>query len=397
MNGGPSSMPSDRGPSLLELLVIGPSNSRRVADVVEAARPCGFSAILVKSYLDLLQNDVVLSPGTVVRLESPGGCPATTKALLKAGIAPLEALRRVPISEAEIDQLTCERGEMLHPRQWFLGWRKILTDLSVRWGNQDIEWMSTPERILTAFDKAACLENWSDAGLPIPRQYRDVSTYSELRRQIPERHARVFVKLRYGYSAMGAVALEWRDHRVRAITTVESVWTQGRPRLFLTKRPRQLQREFEIAWLIDTLGMEQIIVEDWLPKARWKGLPYDLRVVMINSRISHVVGRANASPFTNLNLDARRMSREIVEQEIGSQWGELNVLCERATRSLPGTGMLGLDVLPRPGCRKFALLEANAFGDFLPRLQHGGLTTYEAELQSMIRLSGAPLTGETGL
>ncbi len=41
---------------------------------------------------------------------------------------------------------------------------------------------------------------------------------------------------------------------------------------------------------------------------------------------------------------------------------------------------LGIDLLIKPNKREFALLEANAFGDYLPRLTHNGHSTYEAEL-----------------
>lgn len=380
-------MQSDQACRQPELLVIGPTDSRRVSAFVDTAQRCGARRVTVRSYLDVIHTCEVPGPGTIVRLESPGGCPATTHELLKLGISPLEADGGLPISEAEIDQLACARGEMLHPRQWFLGWRRLLNDLASRWNPCSIRWMSTPAAIITAFDKAACLSRWNLANLPVPTQYSAISTYCELRRGIPDRHARIFIKLQYGYSAMGAVALEWRSDRVRAITTVESTWAHGRPRLFVTKRPRQLHREFEIAWLIDTLGMERIIVEDWLPKARWNGLPYDLRVVMIDGQMNHVVGRANASPFTNLNLDAQRMSRDVVETEIGQQWNSLNQLCEQAVESLPEAGMLGLDVLVRPRCQKFVLLEANAFGDYLPGLLYRGQTTYEAELRSATQLN----------
>lgn len=367
---------------LHELLVIGPAESKRVIALVETARRLGMERVTARSYLDVLQSGWAPLPGTLVRLESPGGCSTTTRALLRAGIAPFAAQGGVPITAVEIDQLACDRGEVIHPRQWFLGWRTLLQNLADRWKECDLRWLSSPDAIVTAFDKVATLDRWANAGLPIPPQHPNISTYSELRRRIPDRHARVFIKLRYGYSAMGAVALEWRDQRIRAITTVESSWAQGRPRLFVTKRPRQLQREFEIAWLIDTLGMEQIVVEDWLPKARWCGLPYDLRVVMINGRMQHVVGRANASPFTNLNLDAQRISRDVVAGEIGDRWDTLNHLCELAVESLPEAGVFGLDVIVGPRCRDFTLLEANAFGDYLPGLLHNGRSTYEAELCS---------------
>lgn len=381
-------MLSDELPALPELLIVGPTDSCRVKSFAETAHRMGAPSVSIVTYVDLIRgNYKPPSPGTLIRLESPGGCLQTTRVLLKAGISAMEADRGVPISAAEIDLLDDSRGEMLHPRQWFLGFREVLNNLNATWDGLDLSWMSTTQSILTMFDKLACLQLWSQANLPIPRQYPEAITYSHIRRAIPDRHSRIFVKLRYGYSAMGAVALEWRGDQVRAITTMETDWANGRPRLFLTKRPRQLRREFEIAWLIDTLGMEQIVVEDWLPKARWAGRPYDLRVLMINGEVHHVVGRANASPFTNLNLGALRMSREVVQQQIGDRWPELNSLCESAITVLPEAKMLGLDVLVGPGCRSFKLLEANAFGDYLPGLLHQGQTTYETQLQTHQLLS----------
>jgi hypothetical protein len=377
-------MQNDELQPLSEILVIGTPGTRRVAAFVEAAYRLGAPRVNVVSYLEVIHGaGEVPAPGTLVRIESPGECAETARALLQAGVVPLCEDGGVPITEPEIERLACDRGEILHPRQWFLGFREVLRRLDAEWSGCDLRWMSDPSSIVTAFDKRACLDLWSHAGLPIPRQFPGIRTYSQLRREIQDRHCRVFVKLRYGYSAMGAVALEWRDPLVRAITTVDVAWSDGRPRLFVTKRPRQLQREFEIAWLFDTLAMEDILVEEWLPKARWEGRPYDLRIVTIDGKARHVVGRSHASPFTNLNLDARRIPRDVIEQQLGSAWPDVESLCESAAAAIPGAGMLGLDVLVRPCRRKFTLLEANAFGDYLPGLLDQGQSTYEAELQAL--------------
>ena len=242
--------------------------------------------------------------------------------------------------------------------------------------------MSHPDAIITTFDKSDCLERWASAGLPVPKRHHGIRSYAQLRRENTDRHARIFIKLRYGYSAMGAVALEWRDDLVRAITTMDVEWANGRPRLFVTKRPRVITREFEIAWLIDTLAMEEIVVEDWLPKARWKSMPYDLRLVMIDGQVCHAVGRASHSPFTNLNLDATRIPQDSIERHLGESWTHCKTLCEQAAAQIPEAGYLGLDVLVRPGGRQYALLEANAFGDYLPGLLYRGQSTYASELSS---------------
>lgn len=364
------------------LAVIGVANSKRVTAIVEAARRIGLTTEVV-TYLQWIAGRLP-PPRTLCRIESPGGCADTTRAILAAGISPMEERGAVPAGQQEISRLTCARGEMLHPLQWYLGYRRLLRRLEADGATLGARWMSHPSTIATTFDKLACLELWNSAGLPTPRRYEAVANYDLLRAAVQEPHARLFVKLRYGYSALGAMAMEWRDARIRAITTMESERSGDAARLFVTKRPRVITNEAEIAWLFDLLAKQEVVVEAWLPKARWNGRPYDVRAVIIGGRLSHVVGRANASPFTNLNLDATRLPRELVKEHLGAAWFDFKRLCEDAAGRICADGnpgrMLGLDVLIRPCRRRFALLEANAFGDYLPGLMHRGESTYEAEL-----------------
>lgn len=366
--------------------VIGPPESRRVKAFCAAlSHHC--SPATLASYQQCVQGREP-PPESIVRLESPGGCLETTRLLLRAGIEPMEAERRVPLSATAIDQLSGGRGEILHPRQWYLGFSKVLRQLQAAWCPLSLCWMLHPSAIVTAFDKLACLERWQRVEIPVPFRWDGIDTYQKLRGAIPRQHARIFVKLRYGYSAMGAVALEWRGERVRAITTVETVWSEGRSRLFVTKRPRVIDREFEVAWLIDTLAMEGIVVEEWLSKAKWQGRPFDVRVLCLDGRAAHLVGRASASPFTNLNLDARRVSREEVLAVLGDHWPTAERLVEHASQAFPNAIMLGIDLLVRPGASRFAILEANAFGDYLPNVLYQGRTTYEAEIDTFCKVYG---------
>lgn len=364
------------------LVVLGIPGSRRVASFCAAAQAQGARRIEVVPYVDFIAGRApAVRPGSLVRIESPGACAATTRAILKAGIAPLAAVGGTPFMKAEIDRLACDRGEILHPRQWYFGFRTILEQLARDWSVEGVEWMSHPLAVATTFDKRACLERWAEDGLPVPPQHPRLSSYAQIREALPDRHARLFVKLRYGYSAIGAVALQWRGSQVRALTTTEVVPAGGRARLFVSKKPRVVVGEAQIAWLIDTLAAEEILVEDWLPKALWRGKVYDLRILVIGGRVEHVVGRASGSPFTNLNLDAERIPRETVQQHLGPFWADMELLSARAAERIPQAGVLGLDVLVRPCLRRFAILEANAFGDYLPGLLHRGRSTYEAEVE----------------
>ena len=121
--------------------------------------------------------------------------------------------------------------------------------------------------------------------------------------------------------------------------------------------------------------------------SRSNGRPFDLRVVTIGGRAHHVVGRAHSSPFTNLNLDAERLSRECVAELLGDAWPEALNLAEQAAAALPGAYVLGVDLVVRPCRKRFAILEANAFGDYLPRLEFNGESTYDAALREWLQHS----------
>ena len=371
-------MPSDAPAAMPPIVLLGNPRSRRLKAVIEAARRVTGRDVTVVSYPELLAGKAPPpASGSLVRIESPSECEATARALLKAGIGAMEAEGRRPISVSEIDDLAFDRGAIQHPLQWFLGFRTVLQELEESWEASNVRWMSSPSAIVQAFDKLTCLTLWSNAKVPIPERPVEASTYGGIREGLRDRHARLFLKLRYGYSAMGAVAIEWRDRLVRAITTVEVSYAMGRPRLYVTKRPRVLTREFEIAWLVDTLGMEEMLVERWLPKARHAGRGFDVRAVTIGGNVRHVVGRASSSPFTNLNLDAHRILPDELQTLLGEDWYDLIDVAERAAAALPDAGTLGIDLLVRPCRRRFAVLEANAFGDYLPGLLHAGRSTYE--------------------
>lgn len=376
--------------------LIGHPDSRRVTGFREAVQRLSGGTTSAFSYTDSGSEELAsVEPGAIVRLESPGESEAIARHLLTAGIEPLAEAGGVPVDAEAIRQMTFGRGEIHHPRQWYFGFWKVLGELDRRFAARGVEWMSTPGEVATAFDKRACLDRWRERGLPVPARWDGIATYHQLRQAVPERHARLFIKPRYGYSALGAIALEWRGTDVRAITTVETTWADGRPRLFTSKRPRVLTREFEIAWLLDTLAVDEIVVEEWLPKARCQGKPFDLRIVTIGQRAAHIVGRCSTSPFTNLNLDAVRLSRDVVAERLGAEWPRALELAEQAAAALPEAFVLGIDLLVRPCRTRFALLEANAFGDYLPKLLHQGRSTYEAAVHAFLaRRSHRPRMSE---
>jgi hypothetical protein len=194
------------------------------------------------------------------------------------------------------------------------------------------------------------------------------------------------VKLAHGSGAAGCVALHAHAGRVRAVTTVAEVAGSGETRLFHSKRLRPLTDEFEIAALVDRLCVEKVHVEAWLPKARWEGENFDLRIVSIGGAPRHGMVRISPSVFTNMTVGSRRGNLHAVAQRLGPEaWQQLRDTIARVAREFPQSFTLGIDVLVRPDWRRHAVLEVNAFGDLLIGQLDQGEDTYTATLSSWQR------------
>jgi hypothetical protein len=214
----------------------------------------------------------------------------------------------------------------------------------------------------------------------VPASYGTVRNYAEVRAHLRCRN-RLMVKLAHGSGAAGCVALHACNGRVRALTTVAEITVDGEARLYHSKRVRQLLDESAIAALIDRLCVEKIQVEEWLPKARWEGRNFDLRVVTIDGVPRHRLVRSSSSIFTNLTLGSRRGELAALGDRVEAAiWPGVQQTCAAVARLFPSCLTLGIDVLVRPGLLRHNVLEVNAFGDLLLHVLDQGQDTYTAAL-----------------
>ncbi|MCE9547806.1 MAG: STM4014 family protein [Planctomycetia bacterium] len=372
-------------------VVIGNPRSRRIAGFQRALVSQGYPPARVVAYADFIAGRAEiarhLDSQCVLRIESPGEDWEVEKLLLKEGVEGMEAEGRQPWSASQIYRLEFQRGAIFRPRQWYLGFVRVLQRLQRDVASSsEPHYMAHPDDIPVLFDKARCQSQFQASGIPVPAHWTGIETYEQLRdRFVPHPHRRLFAKIANGYSAVGAVALEWRGSRARALSPVEMVQAEDGPRLFLSKHIQSYTDERDIAALIDALGRESLLIEEWLPKARIDSMSFDLRVVTIAGRACHVVGRANPGPFTNLNLGSQRIDAAKVRCELGDSWPTAMAICEQVALLFPNSLYLGVDLLVRPDKRRFAVLEANAFGDLLPGLLHDGRETYEMEILALTK------------
>jgi hypothetical protein len=372
-------------------VVVGNPGGRRVALFQNALAARGLAPARVVPYADLLAGrarlDEVVTERTVLRVESPDRDFEVERALIAAGADEHDGeAGAARVGRAEALRLDFDRGRILYPRQWFLGFRGLLGRIErQRASCPPHAVMNPPADIQVMFDKPTCHALFEALDVPCPPGLGTPRGYDDLRERMARAGMRrVFVKLAHGSSASGVVALETDGRRVQATTTVEAVDDGGGLRLYNTRAVRRLTDERLVAAVTDALCKERAHAEQWVPKASLAGGAFDLRVVVIGGRAMHAVARVSRSPMTNLHLRNRRADPGLVRSRmVPDAWDSVLRSCERAAGIVPDSLYAGVDVGIAPGFRRHAVLEINAFGDLLPGVTFEGLDTYTAELAAL--------------
>lgn len=354
------------------VLLLAPPESRRVRAFQASLTGLSLPPARVVSPLAVLRGEVHLAelvlPGSVVRLDSPGEDTATEEALIRLG-------------GGEPGDLA--GGEIAPMRAWYAGFGDFLARVDAQLCEAPPHRrMQRVGHILTMFDKPATHARLEAAGVPVPPALPEVQSAEELFVRAAERGwSRLFVKLAYGSSASGAVALQWDARRVSAVTTVRM---EG-GRLFNSRRLVRYETWPEVHALIDALAPHRLHAERWLPKASFGGRTIDLRVVVIGGRAGHTLVRSARGPITNLHLGNERGDLESLKAAAGPErWSAVTAVVEGALAAFPGALYAGVDVLLTPGFRRAAVLEVNAFGDYHRGVTVNGLDTYAAELCALL-------------
>ena len=380
-------------------VVIGNRLSRRVELFQAALARLGLPPAQLVSSLTLLAGETALPEfvrrGSVVRIESPGKDFAVERALLELGAdehdeegaADYERLPRVAVQ-----RLTFDRGRVLAPRQWYLGYRAALRLIESQLADcPPHRLLNAPAEIAVMFDKRRCHALLQARGVPVPRSLGPVNSFNELMEQMRQTDCRrVFVKLAHGSSASGVVAYQTDGRRHRALTTVEMVKTGGELRLYNSRRLRTYDNLDAVAELVDALCRQRVHVEQWIPKAGFADHTCDLRVVVIAGRARHAVLRLSRNPLTNLHLLNTRGDLAAFKAHVGAtQWAKALNICEQTLACFPQSFYAGVDLLFAPGFERQVVAEVNAFGDLLPGVLCDGVDTYAAEVLALPTLGAA--------
>ncbi len=390
-------------PNPRTVVVCNPSTAR-VSQIVSALERMGENAPKLISYEEIIDGSIDLAEwigeGSVVKLEAPGKHFPTELKLLSLGMADAEREGSFFVSQKTIEQLATEseRAEIIAPRQWYHGWRRLLDRIAVQLSVAPSHLiMNDPLEVGIMFDKPTCHRALESRKLPVPRCFGVVRNYSELQELIGKHKCRrLFLKIANGSSASGVVAYQ-ADGRGRhlATTTVElceSGINEGL-RLYNSRRIRAYDDERTIARLVDALGGHLLHVEEWLPKARLFGKSFDLRILVVDGKVTHSVARLSTSPLTNLHLLNERMDGAEIRKLIPeAAWTSIAESCQRAMAEVfPHSLYAGFDVLLDRKLNRHAIAEVNAFGDHLNGILYEGRSTHEVEFSAAFNKSRTEL------
>ena len=393
----PSATPSAQ----VHLVVIGCPGTLRIQELTCAAQRHPSFRLQVWSWREVLEDRVDWTllrehQPCWLRLESPGKDWPVEQTLLKLGAAVTADSGHgfAALAADQVAALPSRPGIILAQHQWWLGWQAALRTLRERLATEapHVRFTTPPEDVWTLFDKHACQDRLEFHGVACPAA-TDIITggFSQLRDLMTAPRsgwARLFLKPCHGSSASGVVALEWSPrHGYQAQTTVELVRDADGLQLFNSRRLHRSTDPDQIAVLCEEVTRHRAYAQQWVPKAGWEGSRLDFRVVVIAGRARHVVPRLSAHPMTNLQLGGQRGDVARLRQHMGEKaWAELLSTAESAAAVFLEALHVSLDIAATSGFRRFLVLEANAFGDFLPGLLWEGRTTHDWEYEAMLKL-----------
>jgi hypothetical protein len=355
-------------------IVIGNPANRRVTLFCGALRAQGLPAPHVFAHADLIPcPDRLLSlpDGPFhVRIEATGEDPAVEGLLLDRGhdAALSHQCETVPIGTRP------PAGRLVAPRQHHLGFLAYLDDLEAVFAQRP-QWRiwSPPALIRALFDKRVTSARMAAAGVPVPEPFPGIAQLRDLEAAIARQtRPRMVVKLACGSSASGLAV-----QHGRALMTTMRWLGDGWANAFKVQRIADpVARRRVLDWLLS----EGAQVEHFVPKARFDGAYFDLRVLCVAGEPAFMVMRQARHPITNLHLGGWRGDVDRLQAAVPADaWDAAMESCRTAARLYP-CHHLGVDLMFEPDLHGHRIIELNAFGDLLPRLERDGLDVYGWEI-----------------
>jgi hypothetical protein len=367
------------------LLLANPEN-RRVGLFQEALALEGLPPAQVVSWLEFLANPATLDAlddePLAFRIDSAGENDEVERAFLDRGYEAARAFGCRIISPRALAALRPSLGRIIAPRQAHLGFETALDQLDdiVR---RHPHWrcLAPPRDIRELFDKRATSQRYAALGIPVPEFVRGITDTSMLLERLRELGWRsAFVKMSASSSA-SCLAVLRLDGRTPSLHTTIEVARDG---WFNTLKVRQVTGRAQVRELLDFLLAEGSQIELEIPKARLGDAYFDLRVLCIAREPRFVVVRQNTHVITNLHLGGWRGDLSVLREQVNDEaWAAAMESCRQVARCYDAL-QVGLDLMFEPDFAHHRIIEANAFGDLLPRLELSGANVWQWQIREAL-------------
>lgn len=365
-------------------VIIGNLANRRVTMFqAELAERSMLPAIEI-AYADLIANPTVFDglpdEPLLIRQDSAGEDDAVTRGLMEWGYEEAHALGLSCMTPSALRAGPLPHGILTAPRQLHFGFLRALSLIEAAAAKRP-NWrlLSPPASIATLFDKRETSKQWQALEVPTPLCLDDVHDYDDMRARVVDKGWRsVYVKISCSSSASG-LAIFTPGEPDRILTTLEHTPEAYYNSLKL-RRYSDSRRVREIIGFFLEQGAQ---VECATPKARMGRAFFDLRIVAIAGEPVFAVVRKSPHPITNLHLGGERGDWKQFRDKIDDEsWAAIDESC-RQVAAQARCHCIGIDVLVEPDWKTHRILEANAFGDLLPRLRRRGKSVYGWQIDAL--------------
>jgi hypothetical protein len=375
--------PAEPRPVSCRIVALGSSTGSRLTSFIRACTEYFGNPPAILSWRDFLSAperlEALLGPHAYLRVDTPDRDIGSLAALYRAGAPVAAAAGYATLPDEEHASLA--DGAIGSPAQLAFGLVAGIKEAAEIAAGRSAAMSCTAEDVALAFDKTESLRALCAGTVPTPRMLPEVVGWDALVAAMEiSRMRRVFVKVRHGSAASGMVAIARNAEQWVAFTT--AVLTSD-GELRATKRVRRVVDRIELAQLIDRLASLGLHCEEWLPKIGIGDRTVDLRLVMIGNAFVPVL-RTSRHPMTNLHLDGDRGSPEPLIRRIGdAAWNSAIESASKAARCFPGLHTTGVDLAILADGRRHAVLEVNAFGDYIKDIAVGGLDSHQIQVRSI--------------
>ncbi len=395
------------GRASLLMVIVGNPENRRVKALSDALNRRPHWIVVVLPYEALLQLESANMPSYLhgflddchqryqpshvfIKIESPGENFFVERGLIALGVPAHDA----SITHRAVRALTFDKGAIRFTRLWYMGFKRVLTLIQQTWeqwaiaAGKPIHWSNKPTAIIRVFNKPELQKQLAQASVETPAllfsdlELEGIHHYQHLKSALLSiKVHRVFVKLKYGSSASGVVALQLKPDgsQVRATTSVAYRCDGDQIRLYNCLKINHYRDEAEIASVLNRLIEEGVYVERWVPKSVYGEYSFDVRMLITGQVARHRLIRMSRSPITNLHLGNRR---GVLEQHVSDDaiLTRLEATALAAIGQVPGANHMAPDIALTSRSYKPVVLEINAFGDLLPGWLYDGNSTQETLL-----------------